>query len=175
MVPIGNSNENDELIAKYKDLILPLRQSSETKPLGVEEFEKDYDDNFHVDFIHSLANIRAQNYRLDEMDWITVKIKAGKIVPALATTTAFIAALQTIELIKYLKDECPFDQYRNSFLNLAVPSLMQSEPGKAIKTKLKEDLEVTLWDRWEYEVKAEMRDKVTLKDVVEYLAKAYKL
>lgn len=37
------------------------------------------------------------------MDWITVKIKAGKIVPALATTTAAIAALQTIEILKLLK------------------------------------------------------------------------
>ena len=42
--------------------------------LIVEEFEKDNDDNFHIDFIHALANVRAANYKLDEMDWITVKI-----------------------------------------------------------------------------------------------------
>jgi len=40
-----------------------------------------------------MANIRAANYGLAEMDWITVKIKAGRIVPALATTTAAIAGL----------------------------------------------------------------------------------
>jgi hypothetical protein len=50
-----------------------------------------------------MANIRASNYNLATMDWITVKIKAGRIVPALATTTAAIAGLQTIELIKILK------------------------------------------------------------------------
>ena len=61
--------------------------------MQVEEFEKDNDSNFHVDLIHALANVRASNYKLDEMDWITVKIKAGRIVPALATTTAAIAAL----------------------------------------------------------------------------------
>lgn len=121
--------------------------------MTVEEFEKDNDDNYHVDFVHAMANVRAENYKLDEMDWITVKIKAGKIVPALATTTAAIAGLQTIELIKYLKD-FKLVEYRNSFLNLAVPTLMQSEPGPAQKTKLgtgAKGIEVTLWDRWEYE------------------------
>ena len=96
-----------------------------------------------------MANIRASNYKLDEMEWINVKIKAGRIVPALATTTAAIAALQTLELIKFLKG-IKLSEHRNSFLNLAVPSLMMSEPGEAIKTKLREGLEVTLWDRWIY-------------------------
>jgi len=36
------------------------------------------------------------------MDWITVKLKAGKILPAMATTTASIAALETIEMCKIL-------------------------------------------------------------------------
>lgn len=52
---------------------------------------------------------------------------------------------------------------------------MQSEPGKALKTKLKDGLEVTLWDRWEYEVKPAQRDKVTLKNVVEYFEKTHDL
>ena len=43
-----------------------------------------------------MANLRANNYMLDEMDWITTKLKAGKIVPALATTTTVIAGLQSI-------------------------------------------------------------------------------
>lgn len=58
-----------------------------------EEFEKDDDANFHIDFMHSMGNCRATNYKLDEMDWITVKLKAGRIVPALATTTACVAGL----------------------------------------------------------------------------------
>lgn len=37
--------------------------------------------------------MRSSNYRLDPMDWLQVKLKAGRIVPALATTTAAIAGL----------------------------------------------------------------------------------
>lgn len=166
-------SEIDSLMVMYNTIIIPLRDDKVSQ-LTVEEFEKDNDENFHIDFIHALANVRAANYKLDEMDWITVKIKAGKIVPALATTTAAIAALQTIELIKYLKD-AKIEEHRNSFLNLAVPSLMMSEPCLAIKTKLgtgEDMIEVTLWDRWEFEV--DFRD-VTLLNVVEYLEKTYKL
>jgi len=56
------------------------------------------------------------------MDWLQVKIKAGRIVPALATTTATVAGLQTIELIKILKNE-KLSNMKNAFLNLAVPLL----------------------------------------------------
>ena len=98
--------------------------------------------------MYSMANCRSANYKLDPMDWINVKLKAGRIVPALATTTAAIAGLQALELIKVLKDLKP-DQFRNVFLNLAVPSMTASEPGPVMKVKLLEGLEVSLWDRWD--------------------------
>ena len=61
--------------------------------LHPEEFEKDNDANFHIDFIYATANCRSINYKLDPMDWITVKLKAGRIVPALSTTTSAVAGL----------------------------------------------------------------------------------
>lgn len=95
-----------------------------------------------------MANCRSTNYKLDPMDWITVKLKAGRIVPALSTTTSAVAGLQTLELVKLLKN-CKKADYRNIFLNLAVPIMQASEPADVLKTKLTETLEVTLWDRWE--------------------------
>ena len=41
-----------------------------------------------------------------------------------------------------------------------------------MKIKIKEGLEVSLWDRWEY--KAEQKT-VTLGQVIDYLEKTYKL
>ena len=32
------------------------------------DFEKDDDSNFHIDFIHATANLRARNYRITECD-----------------------------------------------------------------------------------------------------------
>ena len=77
-----------------------------------------------------MANLRSRNYKLDEMDWINVKLKAGRIMPALSTTTSCIAALQTIELVKYIKG-CKVEAMRNAFINLAVPILQLGEPGEA--------------------------------------------
>ena len=135
-----------------------------------EEFEKDDDMNFHIDAIYSLANMRASNYLLDHMDWITVKIKAGKIVPALATTTASIAGLQTLEVVKVLKQVAK-EHIKNAFLNLAVPILTQSEPADAPKIELTEGLTVTLWDRWQF---TDCSEK-TFQDIFKEIQEKYKL
>jgi hypothetical protein len=99
-----------------------------------------------------MANCRARNYKLEEMDWITVKLKAGRIVPALATTTATVAGLQTIELLKVITAEPNLNRYKSAFLNLAVPLLQFSEPAPAPKIALPSGLTVTLWDRWDFVV-----------------------
>ena len=75
----------------------------EKKKITVEEFEKDDDSNFHIDFIAATANLRARNYKINEVSRITVKLIAGKIIPAIATATALIVGLVGIEIIKYLK------------------------------------------------------------------------
>ena len=170
-IPSINEQEMNQLQSKIAKLVEPIRKSQKVK-LIVEEFEKDNDANYHIDFIHALTNVRAANYKLDEMDWITVKIKAGKIVPALATTTAAIAALQTIELIRFLKGS-KIEEYKNSFLNLSVPNMIGSEVNPAKKIKLGSDgLEVTLWDRWEFNAPDR---NVTLLDLVQHLEQTYKL
>ena len=70
--------------------------------------------------MHAMANSRAATYKLEPMDWLQVKLKAGRIVPAMATTTAAIAGLQALELVKLSRGTKKADQ-RNAFLNIAVP------------------------------------------------------
>jgi ubiquitin-activating enzyme E1 len=167
-------DEIEETMKEFKKLVSEVLKNvaKNTSLCTAEEFEKDDDTNFHIDFIHALANCRSLNYKLDPMDWMTVKIKAGRIIPALPTTTACSAGLQSLELVKLLA-KAKVDQMKNAFFNLAIPILAPSEPGPPPKSKLTPELSVTIWDRWE--VKFEEGKEITLKKVFDDLQSRYKI
>ena len=69
-----------------------LQQAHKELPTGFKLepiiFEKDDDTNFHMDLVSGLANMRARNYHIPEVDKFKAKLIAGKIIPAIATATA---------------------------------------------------------------------------------------
>ena len=125
--------EKKELITEVKEYEL------ENEDISPAEFEKDDSTNHHIDFIHAAANLRARNYRLEECDKFRSKMIAGKIVPAIATTTATIVGAVCVELLKVVQGFNDLPDYRNTFLNLAINLYVQTEAAEAKKM---EDVEM---------------------------------
>jgi len=149
-----------------------LRNSTSSSPSLVgEKFEKDDDRNHHIDFITATANLRARNYQIEEVDKLRVKRIAGKIIPAIATTTSVVSGLVALELTKIAIGLDNLATYKNAFLNLAIPVFALSEPAPAPKVPITKTAFYTLWDKWEVKGGAEM----TLQDFMDWFTKRFGL
>ena len=125
-------------------------QSSLPQNFSVEaqEFEKDDDSNFHMAFIAAAANLRARCYGIEEVDKLKAKAIAGRIIPAIATATALATGLVCLEFYKQVAAEVTeMESFRNSFINLALPVFIMSEPVPPAKVEFN-GMKWSLWDRW---------------------------
>ena len=75
----------------------------------------------------STANLRARNYKIKEAERFKIKMIAGKIIPAIATATAMVVGAVGLEFIKLVLKK-PITVMKNSFMNLALPLWLFSEP-----------------------------------------------
>lgn len=135
----GADCEDDEpIITKLMEaLSLDSKTITQDKVFPA-DFEKDDDSNFHIDFINATSNLRARNYKITECDRNKTKMIAGKIIPAIATTTAMITGAVTTEIVKFTMGWNDITKFKNSFINLALPMFLFSEPDDVKKNKSKE-------------------------------------
>jgi len=145
------------------------------QPCEAHDFEKDDDTNFHIDFLTVGTNLRAANYDIKRSERAHVKVTAGRIIPALATTTAMICGLVDVEFMKLVKGlhktEGALDKFYNANINLAtgLQAMNMFRPEEAVKkqTKLAKMPEYNSWQ------KVVVDGEVSLKQLVEEVEKQH--
>jgi ubiquitin-activating enzyme E1 len=149
-------NEHNKLHTDYVDNGADILMRVINNNFREEVFEKDDDSNAHIDFITNASNLRAMNYNIKPIDRYQTKKIAGRIIPALATTTSVVAGLVTIEIIKLiLNNRNPI----NSFCNIGLGLYQHIEPQNCTSYMIN-DVEYNIWSKFKY-------DNVTLNEIVD--------
>jgi len=140
--------------------------------LNVANFEKDDDTNDHVSFINAASNLRALCYGINTIDAMETRRIAGRIIPAMITTTGFVSALSCIELLKLVQG-FKLEQYRNSFVNLALPFFASTKPLPPEERFGLKGRSYTLWDRISFKESRKISKKggITIRQLIENIQK----
>lgn len=101
------------------------------------EFEKDDDTNFHMKFITAASNLRALNYGIKTADLHHTKQVAGKIIPAIATTTCLATGLVCLELYKVRSVSLPFS-WKMEFTNFVCLDHRRKDRYRAIQERFRQ-------------------------------------
>jgi ubiquitin-activating enzyme E1 len=127
------ATKDTEIQTSIVDVVLPDNSTFKNIVLKAEEFEKDDISNWHVQFVTATSNLRAINYGIPPATFQETKGIAGRIIPAIATTTSVVSGLIVLEMVKYMLAkfntiEHKIENYRSTYVNLADTTLVYSEP-----------------------------------------------
>ncbi|XP_059184316.1 ubiquitin-like modifier-activating enzyme 1 [Centropristis striata] len=147
---------------------------SSAKQMYPTDFEKDDDSNFHMDYIVAASNLRAENYDIPAADRHQSKRIAGKIIPAIATTTAAVAGLMCLELYKLVQGHQKISSYRTAYMYLARSHIVFCHPTGPQNFEVA-GKEYTLWDDFLVEGRRGGQQEMTLGDLLQHIKDNYNL
>ncbi|XP_034143074.1 ubiquitin-like modifier-activating enzyme 1 isoform X3 [Esox lucius] len=136
--------------------------------------DNDDDNNFHMDYIVAASNLRAENYDIPTADRHKSKLIAGRIIPAIATTTTAVAGLMCLELYKLVQGHKRISSYRSAFINLAVQYCVLSEPLGPRRFTFA-GKEYSLWDDFLVQGRRESGQEMTLGELLEHIKQEHHL
>ncbi len=122
-----------------------------TKELYINSSNTEFDKEnyYHVNWITCASNCRAANYNIPLSTFYETKGIAGKIIPAVATTTSTIVGLIGLELLKYINGINNIDKYRSYFINMAINTFIYSEPIKMDDIEIN-NIKLNGWTNFNY-------------------------
>ena len=178
-------NNEKEIINKnkIKNILEELEKINEkeydSSKINPETFEKDHDENGHIDFVYITANLRAKNYNIEECDRNKTKIVSGKIIPTILTSTAAIAGISSLQIFTLLQTH-EIEYLRKCYFNLGNNYFIFDEPCEPIYKKDKKTSKIgkpikvipenlSVWD------KIEIKGSKTCGELIDYLKKTYNI
>lgn len=161
-----------EQVSVSNEIKLPNNSEYLQFKLTAQEFEKDDPTNWHVSFITAASNLRAINYSIPTASYQETKGIAGRIIPAIATTTSVVSGLIVLEMFKYMLGkylliENKIENYRSTFVNLADTTVVYSEPIPSGQIEIAGN-KFNNWTRFEY------YQNSTLSKFKEYFERVFK-
>ena len=181
---IKENNNKKELINNFKEFIISKIDKNynniqnKIKLINPITFEKDNDENYHINFILSFSNLRADNYNIENCTFLKAKEIAGNIIPAIASSTAAITGLSCLQIYTLLQTD-ELHLFRNCDFNLATShfDLYIPEGKRYIKDipKTENSFEkkviskpFTVWDKLDL-----YGPNMTIKHLVDYFKNEY--
>jgi ubiquitin-activating enzyme E1 len=137
-----------------------------------EFFNKDNNEtNYHIYFIQACSNLRASNYNINEIDYNQTLIKAGKIIPAVPTSTSSVAGFLCLQIYSLLQTD-DIEYLKDSIMDLSTKELLVTNPFPPDYIESNIELfnnKFTVWD------KIIMSKKESCKDIINYLKEKYNI
>ena len=119
----NNKEKSEEIISKEINVFLcDFNNLKLNKKFN--EISFDFSKNFHVDFIMNCANLRAENFKLDQIDFLKAKMCAGNIINTNYSVTTILSGLITQNILTLSNfdnlNEIDVSYLKNCFFNVGV-------------------------------------------------------